>query len=1001
MNSFTEINDQPAVNGNDSFEINDLKKYKIQNVNNLVLASININSIRNKIDQLKLLLDQNVDILIVEETKIDGTFPAGQFAIEGFMPPFRRDRNQHGGGILIYVKDNIPAKLVENPQLPNDIEAIFIELNFRINKWLLMGTYHPPNQCSKYFYTEVGKVLDTHSKTYDNIVLVGDFNEKESESNTKSFLEEHNLKNLVKEPTCYKNPQNPSCIDWILTNKSRYFKNTTTIDFGLSDFHKMILTSFRFQYKPGAPKITYYRSYKHFDKQKFKDELQIAMNEGMVNNYEEFETKFIEVLEKHAPLKKKTLRANNAPYMTKNLRKAMMKRTELATRYNKTRNIEDYHNFRKQRNFVNRLYKKERKKYFNSLDKNDIENVKQFWKVWNPLISDKCRTRNTITLVQGNNIISDASKVGEEFKQEFSNAVKNLNIDFNWEPTTDVSTIADPIDKVIEKFKDHPSILKINEKIEVTDRFEFTKVSEQDVLDLVAEFDTKKATTFNNIPGKFLKEYAPTYSKTITSLINNETIETHDFSDRLKFADINPIHKKESRNSAKNYRPVSVLPYASKLYERILKKQISNYIDSFLSDKLCGYRKGFNAQHALISMIEKWRKSMDKGGFAGAILMDLSKAFDCLNHELLIAKLNAYGFSKGALKTIQSYLNSRWQRVKIENSFSNWFELPLGVPQGSVLGPLLFNIYLNDLLWFMEDCELCNFADDTTLFECDQDINRLISKLEKSADVAIRWFKINYFKLNTEKCKVIIGGRKSHPITLRVGTSFVKEETHAELLGVLIDNKLNFNDHISRLVKKANSKLSVIRRGLHMLTFNKRKTLLNSFVQSQFSFAPLVWMLCGKVANKKINKVHYKFLKTLYDDNTSTFEHLLNKYDAFTVHQRNLQNLLIEMFKVKNEQGPALLSEIFRSLNYIGPTLRRSKDFHRPNVRTQKYGERSLESMGNVMWNLLPNEIKDVETLEEFKSRIKTWKPEKCPCYLCKDFLVGVGIIETCDCLNC
>ena len=245
------------------------------------------------------------------------------------------------------------------------------------------------------------------------------------------------------------------------------------------------------------------------------------MNEGLVNNYEEFESKFIKILEKHAPLKKRTLRANNAPYMTKNLRKAMMKRTELATRYNKTRNIEDFHNFRKQRNFVNRLYKKERKKYFNSLDKNDIQDVKQFWKVWNPLISDKCRTQNTITLVKGNNIISDASKVGEEFKQEFSNAVKNLNIDFNWQPTTDVSTIADPIDKVIEKFKDHPSILKINEKIEVTEQFEFTKVSEQDVLDLVADFDTKKATTFNNIPGKFLKEYARTYGKTITSLINN------------------------------------------------------------------------------------------------------------------------------------------------------------------------------------------------------------------------------------------------------------------------------------------------------------------------------------------------------------------------------------------------------------------------------------------------------------------------------------------------
>ena len=256
-----------------------MRNYKIDNVNNLVIGSININSIRNKFDQLKLLVNNNVDILIIEETKIDETFPTGQFIIEGYMPPFRKDRNQHGGGILVYVKDNIPAKLVDNHNLPNDIESIFIELNFRRNKWLLMGTYHPPSQCTKYFYSEVGKALDEYINAYDNILLIGDFNEKESETNTSNFFENYNLKNLVKEPTCYKNPQNPSCIDWILTNKSRNFKNTTTIDLGLSDFHKMILTSFRFQYKPGTPKVTYYRSYKHFNKQNFKDELQIALNE--------------------------------------------------------------------------------------------------------------------------------------------------------------------------------------------------------------------------------------------------------------------------------------------------------------------------------------------------------------------------------------------------------------------------------------------------------------------------------------------------------------------------------------------------------------------------------------------------------------------------------------------------------------------------------------------------------------------------------------------------
>ena len=793
----------------------------------------------------------------------------------------------------------------------------------------------------------------------------------------------------MKEPTCYKNPLNPSCIDLILTNKSRNFKNTTTIDAGFSDFHKMVLTSFKFQYKPGNPTVISYRSYQNFDKDNFKNELKSTLAQGNFGNYDAFHDKFIEVIEKHAPLKKKTLRANNAPYMTKILRKAMMKITELATKYNKTRKLDDYNNFRKHRNYVNRLYKRERKAYFNSLDRKDIQDVRKFWKLWKPVISDNHKTQNSITLVKGKEIISDENLVAKEFENEFSNAVKNLNIDFKWQPTTDTANISDPIEKVIEQFKDHPSILKIKEHVQVNDPVGFIEVSEQNILDLIADFDTTKATTFNNIPGKFLKDYSETYYKIITKLVN-QSIETCTFPDKLKLADIYPIfkrdddNKKKDRNSAKNYRPVSVLPYVSKLYERILKEQIQDSIDSFLSPNLCGYRKGFSAQHAIISMLEKWRKTMDQGGFAGAILMDLS-----------------YGFDKSALKSIQSYLTNRWQRVKIDSSFSNWFELTLGVPQGSVLGPLLFNIYLNDLLWFIKDCEVCNFADDTTIFACDKDIDEMKNKLEKSADIAIEWFKTNYFKLNTDKCKLIVGGHKSHPITVRVGTSNVKEETSVKLLGIKIDNKLTFDAHISKFVKKANSKLFVIRRGLNLLTLSKRKTLLKSFVQSQFSYAPLVWMLCGKVANKKINRVHYKFLKMLYDDDTSTYEQLLDKYDEFTVHQRNIQQLMIEMYKVKNDLGPSLLNDIFKRANYKGPTLRRNKDFHRPTIKTHKYGEKSLENIGNIIWNLLPNQLKEKQTLEEFKVEIKKWKMDKCPCYLCKDFLAGVGIVEFCDCPNC
>ena len=172
---------------------------------------------------------------------------------------------------------------------------------------------------------------------------------------------------------------------------------------------------------------------------------------------------------------------------------------------------------------------------------------------------------------------------------------------------------------------------------------------------------------------------------------------------------------------------------------------------------LCGYRRGLNTQTALLSLIEKWKSILDKKAFSGAVLMDLSKAFDTINHELLIAKLDAYGFSKKSLELTLEYLSNPLQHVKITSKFSSWSEIvPQGVPQGSVLGPLLFNIYLNDLFFLLGD--ICNFADDTTPNVCDMELKVVLDKLENCSELAIAWFKSNYMKLNEEKCELLVCG---------------------------------------------------------------------------------------------------------------------------------------------------------------------------------------------------------------------------------------------------
>ena len=963
----------------------------------MTIASLNINSIRYKFEQLKFIINDNIDILIIQETKLDETFPNGQFLIEGFLPPFRKDRNAHGGGILVFIKDNIPAKVLNNHQLPNDIEGIFIELNMKNNKWLLFGTYHPPSQCSRYYFSQVGKSLDAYLATYDKYIIVGDFNREETETGITDFIIDFDLNNIVKEKTCYKNPSNPRCIDLILTNKPRSFQHTTTFETGISDFHKMVITSFKCTFDKRDPKEVLYRDYKKFDKGVFRDELRATLS---TNGWASFESRYLEILNKHAPIKKKTIRANHAEHMTKEIRKAIMKRSQLANKKNKTNREEDKRVFNKQKNYVNKLCKRKKKAFYSNLDVKKLNDNKMFWKSFKPDISDKTKGNHKITLVKGNDILSKDEDVAIELADMFSNAVSRLNIPDI--PVNEVPEGYDIVDTAVLKYKDHPSIFKIIEKMPIAeeDEFNFQMVSDDYILKKIKRLKTNKATTFQNIPGKIFVENADIYYTKITELINGH-IESSSFPDSLKFADVNPVHKKKERTNPENYRPVSVLSYTSKVFEQVMHEQINSKMSNHLSSKLCGYRKGFSSQHAIISMVEQWRKSLDNKGYAGAVLMDLSKAFDCMNHELLLAKLYAYGFSKNAIKTIHSYLNNRWQRVKINHSFSSWTELLLGVPQGSVLGPLLFNIYLNDLMWFINYGEVCNYADDTTLYSCNTNLNDLKFNLEKDSLNAIDWFKNNYMKLNTDKCKLLVAGHKDHSLRIKVGDSTVEQNKQAELLGVLIDEDLNFKNHLHSKIKKANSKLAVIKRNINFLSFYQKKIVLSSFVHSHFSYAPLTWLFHSRELENKINSVHKKALRILYNDEDSTFEQLLAKDKAYTVHERNIQILLTEMFKAKNKLEPHLLQGIFEVNDYNGPSLRNSKYFKRPNVNTVRYGEQSLQNLGVRLWNQLPKEIQELDNLNGFKVFIKKWKPLKCPCNICKTYVRGLGYTNTCQCMNC
>ena len=268
---------------------------------------------------------------------------------------------------------------------------------------------------------------------------------------------------------------------------------------------------------------------------------------------------------------------------------------------------------------------------------------------------------------------------------------------------------------------------------------------------IVNDLDISKATVYSSIPTWIFKQNFDICSDIITNMYNNSNIAAT-FPSNMKYADVSPVHKKDDYSNKNNYRPVRILPAVSKVFERLMSNDIYSYIDKSLSTRLCGFRKDHSAQLSWIIMLGEIRKNLDKGNFSGMLLTDLSKAFDCLVHDLLITKLNAW-FDYNALSMINNYLSDRKQHTKIGNVFSKWSDIIIGVPQGSILGPLLFNIYINDIFYFSDATTITNYADDNTPYACDTTADLVISRLENDSSKLGHWFKYNYLKCNEGKCQ--------------------------------------------------------------------------------------------------------------------------------------------------------------------------------------------------------------------------------------------------------
>ena len=373
----------------------------------------------------------------------------------------------------------------------------------RKTKWLIFGTYHPPSQRDEFYFDSIGRALDVYNSCYDKILLAGDFNAEDHETVLKTFLQLYDLKNIVKDKTCFKSLYSPTCIDLFLTNSDKSFIHTKILSIGVSDCHKMILTLLKTTFKKVKPKEVSYRCYKNFEKDKFRSDLKQRLRTGDCKSYSNFEDIFLNCLNRHVPLKKRVIRANEVPYMTKALRKAIATRSRLENRYYRNKTANSKTAYKKQKNYVSRLYKKERKKYYTNLDTKHITDNKRFWFTMKPLFSDKGAGTSKITLVEDDKIISEDQDVANTLNSFFANAVPSLGLYIPEEHIMETTGVTDPIEAIILKYSRHPSIQMITANVGKS-TFRFNNVQLSDIEQELGKLDSTKGCKSNSIPAYHL-----------------------------------------------------------------------------------------------------------------------------------------------------------------------------------------------------------------------------------------------------------------------------------------------------------------------------------------------------------------------------------------------------------------------------------------------------------------------------------------------------------------
>ena len=925
-------------------------------MNSFKIAFLNVRSLVAHFNEFSDMLSQDeYDLIGVSETWLGPNIPDQTLYINGYQA-VRQDRDSRGGGVMFYIKNDLQFSVVFS-SASDVLEELWLQIVHSKKTYVVGILYRPPKGKINEFLEIFEERLSDFQPS--DVICGGDINLNLLDLSSQyaclfyDYVESFNLQQIIREPTRVTDTTS-SLLDIILISSEEVNFSCGVLDASLMSDHSLTYCQFHGYKKYN--KYIRFRNLKNVDKELLHEFLLLSPFNDIIylQNIEEkvaaFNNILLNIFDLLSPVIKVNLKNKRPVWLTYTIKNMINLKNKALKKYQKTKNEINWNSYKQLRNQTNVAIRQEKKQYLQCTINTTCNNSKHFWKKLENLNIHSKKT----CLLSIPDSINDPNKINTNF----------LKYNFN----------ANGIDKNLINF------YQLNLKTNPLPQFNFSTVSENTVRDFLFKIKSN-ATGADQINLDMILLCADVILPFLTNLINSCILD-QSFPDQWKVSRIVPLPKKKNVETLSDLRPISILPVLSKIIEKIMNDQIRAHLNKYniLPPNQSGFRPGFSCTTTLLDVTDDIIEATDGGKSTALVLIDYTKAFDTLDHELLLSVLHFVGFSNDAINFMKSYLNSRYQYVETDKGVSSALPLRCGIPQGSILGPLLFSIYTCNITSCLEYCKAHLYADDTQLYvsffpgEVDEVQNRINEDLCR----LVRFSERHNLKINSSKSTFMVFGinkeRIKNLMTVKIGTELISPSEKYRNLGLIFDTNLRFKPHINKCLQTAYANLKKLYPHRQLLTIAQKIMLTNSLVLSHFNFADAVYGPClDKIDKDRIQRVQKSCLRFIYGiRRRQPISHKLKDTGWLSMESRRKLHAGTLFHSIIINNRPSYLTNKIRYRTDVHALNLRYRGYISPPPHRTVYYQRSFSYSIYNIYNKIPNYFKTI-SVSAFKIKFKSY----------------------------